>query len=396
MSDITNQKHEDLPLLKKILLAVACGITVGNVYLCQPLLDLIAKNMGVTESYAGMVPVGAQIGYASGILLVLPLADVVPTRRLLRALLLLTTVFLLVAAFSPSLPVLIAASIALTATTVVPQILIPVVASFVAPERRGRIIGTLQTGLILGILLSRTVSGSLAQWTESWRSPYFLCAVLTSMLMLVVPGQLPEKKKTGQKGGYLSLLRSLVPLLQHKPLVLSMMLGFLVFGAFSAFWATLAFHLASPAFGLGPAAAGLFGLYGAPGALMAPFAGRLSDRLGTFAVNLLALLAVMLAFLIAGIGGMTFLIALIVAVNLLDFGLQSGQIANQTRIFKLGDDIRARVNTLYMVATFSGGAIGSAIGAQAWSLAGWKGVCCVSIIMISLATIILIINRKKN
>ena len=218
-----------------VLLAAACGITVGNVYLCQPLLSQIAVSMGVSEYLAGLVAVGAQAGYTLGILFVLPLADVLPSRKLIRILTGLTAIFTLVAAFSPTIPVLIAASIALTTTTVIPQILIPVISGLASAEQRGRIIGTMQTGLILGILLSRTVAGGLAQLTDSWRSPYLLASVLTGVLFIIVPARLPENNLKKEHTGYLSLLLSLPSLLKHRDLRLSMMLGFLVFGAFQHF-----------------------------------------------------------------------------------------------------------------------------------------------------------------
>ena len=378
------------------LLAAACGITVGNVYLCQPLLDQIAVNMGVAPQTAGLVAVGAQVGYALGILFVLPLADAIAARPLVRTLLILTALFLLAASLSPTTPLLISASVAVAATTVIPQILIPIISGLAAPEHRGRVIGTLQTGLILGILLSRTVAGGVAQVSGSWRSPYLLAAGLTACLVFIVPRLLPERSGPVAHEGYVNLLRSLIPLLQHRPLRLSMTMGFLVFGAFSAFWATLAFHLASPAFGLGPAAAGLFGLYGALGAILAPMAGRLSDRIGSAKVNVFSLLAVVAAFVLSGSVGAFSLLALVLAVNLLDFGLQSGQIANQARIFALGNDIRARVNTLYMVATFSGGAAGSFAGTFAWSLGGWHGVCSLAVALIVIAGVILALNLRTK
>ncbi|KAF1020394.1 MAG: putative transporter [Paracidovorax wautersii] len=389
---VETPSNKTAPVLGKgalATLAAACGITVGNVYLCQPLLDQIAVNMGVPEQTVGLVAVGAQVGYALGILFVLPLADAVATRRLVRVLLILTTLFLLVACLSPSTPVLIAAS------TVVPQVLIPVVSGLAAPEHRGRVIGTLQTVLILGILLSRTVSGGVAQAFDSWRSPYLLAAVLTAGLTFIVPRLMPAPQARPAAVGYLNLLRSLPPLLRHRPLRLSMALGFLVFAAFSAFWATLAFHLASPAFGLGPAAAGLFGLYGALGALLAPTAGRLSDRIGSGRVNL-SLVAVAVAFALGGWLGACSLLALVLAVNLLDFGLQSGQIANQTRIFALGGDIRARVNTLYMVATFGGGAAGSLAGTVAWGAGGWHGVCLLALLLVAAAGVVLMLQRRAQ
>ncbi|NEI16068.1 MFS transporter [Rhizobium leguminosarum] len=378
------------------MLAAACGITVGNVYLCQPLLDQMAVSLRVPEQTAGLVAVAAQVGYALGILFVLPLADVIASRRLVRTLLVLTSLFLLAAAFSSRTSLLAAASVALTASTVVPQILIPIVSGMTAPEHRGRTIGALQTGLILGILLSRTASGSLAQVTGTWRSPYLLAAVLTGLLVLIVPRLIPERETKPRHTGYLGLLRSLPPLLQHRPLRLSMTLGFLVFGAFSALWATLAFYLAGPDFGFGPATAGLFGLYGAPGAILAPMAGRLSDRVGSSKINLVSLAASGIALALAGWLGGGSLLILVVAVNLLDFGLQSGQIANQTRILGLGDDIRARLNTLYMAATFGGGAAGSFAGTLAWSFGGWTSACGLSLALIAAAASTLVLNWKNE
>lgn len=169
-------------------------------------------------------------------------------------------------------------------------------------------------------------------------------------------------------------------------------MNFLVFGAFSAFWATMAFHLSTSEFGLGPAAAGLFGLWGAPGALLAPMAGRLSDRWGPARVNILGFASVLVSFVIAITIGAHSLIALVVVVNLLDFGLQSGQVANQTRIFAIAPEIRGRLNTLYMVSTFGGGAIGALAGGYAWSVAGWTGVCLLGFVATCVAVIILAIG----
>ncbi len=164
-----------------------------------------------------------------------------------------------------------------------------------------------------------------------------------------------------------------------------MALGFCAFGAFSATWATLAFHLAGDEFRMGPAAAGLFGLYGAPGALMAPLAGRLSDKYGPSRVNAVSLIAVLMSALVAIGPGSYSTIALILAINFLDFGVQSGQIANQARIFELGQEFRARLNTLYMVVNFAGGALGVLAGGIVWNLAGWQGVCLLSMTLTSIA-----------
>lgn len=376
------------------VMSAGCGITVGNVYFAQPLLHQISVTLGVPEQVAGYVAVAAQVGYALGILLILPLADAVDPRRLVRVLLLLTALSLAGAASSPGIWSLVAASFAVAATTVVPQVLIPVASGLVPPERRGRVIGTLQTGLVLGILLSRTVSGSLAEVTGSWRAPYVLAAGLTTGLAVVLPRLVPERTAVPHRPCYLQLLGSLLPLLTLGPLRLSMALGFCVFAAFSAFWATLSFHLGGPAFGLGPASAGLFGLYGALGAILAPMAGRLSDRVGTLVINAAALACVLVSFVLSGWLGASSLVALVVAVNLLDFGLQSGQVANQARIFALGDAIRGRLNTLYMVATFGGGAVGSLAGSLAFEHAGWTGVCCVSLALVCAGALVLFLSKR--
>lgn len=356
------------------LLAIACGVMVATIYLCQPLLAEIARSLGVSPQQAALVAVLTQVGYTLGILFVVPLADSSDPVKLIRWMMSLTIVGLLCAACSPTLGVLLGASLCIAATCVVAQVLIPLATTLAGPEYRGRIISRLSTGLILGILLSRTFSGISAQYLGSWRAPFVLEAVLVAVLLVVLPAYLP-KRAAPHGMGYLALLKSLPALLRHRELQLSMMLSFCTFAGFSALWASLAFHLASSAFNLGPAAAGLFGLWGAPGALLAPYAGRLVDRWGPNRVNLLSLCALAVCFVLALTWGATSMIALVLAINLLDFGQQSGQVANQARIFGLDPQIRGRLNTLYMVVTFAGGAAGAFIGGHIWTLAGWPGIC---------------------
>ncbi|MCB8883633.1 MFS transporter [Acidisoma cellulosilytica] len=381
------------------VMAVACGVMVATIYLCQPLLGQIAHQLGVPEHASALVAVAAQIGYTIGILFVVPLSDAAAPKKLVQVLLVLTILGLLGAALAPGLGILLAASLMIATTSVVAQILIPLATTLASPENRGRIVGSLTTGLIMGILLSRTVSGIVAQFSHSWRAPYLLEAVLLVVMFFVVPQFMPERPAGQAKTGYFALLKSLPPLLRHRPLLLSMGMNFCVFGGFSALWATLAFHLETPAFGLGPAAAGLFGLWGAPGALLAPIAGRLSDRWGSAPVNCLGLLSAGLAFVFAGTTGATSIVGLVIAVNLLDFGLQSGQVANQTRIFGIAPEIRGRLNTIYMVATFGGGALGALAGGYAWSFARWTGVCTLGLGLVLVAAAILtlttIFSRKS-
>lgn len=356
------------------VLAIACGVMVATIYLCQPLLAEIAGALGVSPAQAALVAVLTQVGYTLGILFVVPLADSSDPVKLIRWMMSLTILGLLGAACSPTLGVLLAASLCIAATCVVAQVLIPLATTLAGPEYRGRIVSRLSTGLILGILLSRTFSGISAEYLGSWRAPFVLEAILVAVLLVMLPAYLP-KRATPHGMGYLALLKSLPALLRHRELRLSMSLSFCTFAGFSAIWASLAFHLASPAFNLGSAAAGLFGLWGAPGALLAPYAGRLVDRWGPNRVNLLSLCALALCFAVALTWGATSIIALVLAINLLDFGQQSGQVANQARIFGLEPQIRGRLNTLYMVVTFAGGAAGALVGGHIWTLAGWPGIC---------------------
>lgn len=367
------------------LMALGCGVMVANIYLCQPLLAQLAIAFGVPEQQASLVAVACQVGYALGILFIVPLADVANTKRLVQALLLASTAGLLAAALSTGIWQLLAASLVIAAASVVPQVLIPVSTSLVQPTHRAKVVGKLVTGLILGILLSRTVSGAMAEFAGTWRAAYLLQALAVLALLVTLPRFLPSRTASSASTTYSQLLCSLRPLLKHRELRLSMALGFCAFGAFSATWATLAFHLAGDEFRMGPAAAGLFGLYGAPGALMAPLAGRLSDKYGPSRVNAVSLIAVLMSALVAIGPGSYSTIALILAINFLDFGVQSGQIANQARIFELGQEFRARLNTLYMVVNFAGGALGGLAGGIVWHLAGWQGVCLLSIALTGIA-----------
>jgi len=374
------------------LFAVACGVMVANIYLCQPLLAEIARSLGVSPDRAALVAVATQVGYTLGILFVVPLADSSDPAKLVRWLMGLTLIGLAGAFAAPTVAVLMVASVSIAATCVVAQVLIPLATTLADAQFRGRIVSKLSTGLILGILLSRTFSGLSAQYLGSWRAPFALEAVLVAVLFFVLPHYLP-KRPPGTGMSYGALLKSLPPLLRYRELQLSMMLNFCTFAGFSAVWATLAFHLSSAAFHLGPAAAGMFGVWGAPGALLAPYAGRLVDRWGPDAVNLISLLALMACFGIALSVGATSLIPLIIAINLLDFGQQSSQVANQARLFGLSPEIRGRLNTVYMVMTFAGGAAGAFIGSKLWALAGWTGVCWFLAWVVAIAALILMVSR---
>jgi predicted MFS family arabinose efflux permease len=386
-------RHGTIPIF-----AAACGIAVANVYFVQPLLDAIARGFDVSEQTAGLVSTAAQIGYALGLMLVVPLVDTANLRRLARLLLSVTSLALVYGAAAPGAPTLILATFVLATATVLPQIILPTAASLAAPGHSGRVVGAVSTGLILGVLLSRVVSGAVAEVSGSWRVAFLLSAVLTAALALILPRFMPERTSAGAAHlSYRTLLASLPQLFLAQPEVrLSALLGASAFAAFSAFWSTLAFHLAGSPFSLGSAYAGLFGLLGAPGALAAPFAGRLADRYGANIISLLALACIAGAFLVFGLFGATSLVAIVVGCNLLDFGFQSGQIANQTRVFRLSAEFRGRVNTIYMCSVFSGGALGSLVGVHAFGAFGWFGVIGSGVGFLAVAALGLAIGRTPK
>ncbi|WP_308011760.1 MFS transporter [Actinacidiphila acidipaludis] len=377
--------------------ATATAVTVSNIYFTQPLLEQIARSFHISAAAAGLVATAGQIGYALGIVAIVPLADGAKLRRLSAVLLAVTALALVAGAFAPSIALLSMAALVLSATTVLPQVIMPTAVSMAAKGQAGRVLGAVGTALTMGALVSRSVSGVLAQATGTWRSGFLLAAVATAAMLLILPRYMPAG--TGRKAETLSyprLLGSLPGLFRrYAPLRLSAALGGLVFAAFSGFWATLAFHLTQAPIGLGSAVVGLFGIAAIPGALAARYSGRMADGWGPTAVNAVSLVSVALAlamFLIAGDS----LVALLIGCNLLGYGTTSGQIANQVRIFTAGPEVRARLNTLYMFSVFAGGAIGTAVASALFASWGWAGVVGSGFGFLGLAVVILAVHTRKT
>lgn len=351
----------------------------------------------MSASSAGLVATTAQIGYALGIIAVVPLADGARLRRLSTILLSVTALALLAGAFAPSIGVLSVATLVLSASTVLPQVIIPTAVSMATPGKAGRVLGAVGTALTMGALLSRTAAGLIVQATGTWRAGFVVAALATGALLLVLPRFMPADPPTPARAsaGYFRLLASLPRLVaEHAPLRLSAALGATVFAAFSAFWSALAFHLTAAPIGLGPAVIGLFGLFSVPGALAARYSGRLTDRWGPRAVNALSLTSALLAFALFGFAGQS-LIALAVGCNLLGYGTTSGQIANQARIFAMRPEIRASLNTVYIFSVFAGGAAGSAVAGVLFSAFGWAGVVCGGLGFLALAGITLVWHARR-
>ncbi len=356
-------------------LAIGCAVSVGNLYYLQPLLAQLAHDFQITEGRAGFAATLGQIGYALGMLLIVPLGDIRERRSLVLTSLLATSVVALAMAFAPSFELFRVASLILGFTTCTPQLLVPFAAVLSKPEERGRTVGFVMSGLLLGILLARTVSGFVGGHF-GWRAVYLMASVLSLLVAAGMRRLLPENQADNAHLTYPKLFRSLGELVKSEPVLReSAVYGACLFGAFSAFWTTLAFFLQA-LLHLNPErageVAGLFGLIGAAGALAAPVAGRLADRDGPRRTILVGILSVAVSFGIMLVGSIG---ALVAGVLVMDVGVQAAHISNQSRIFARRPEARNRVNTVYMTTYFVGGSLGSALGTWAWSSYAWPGVC---------------------
>jgi predicted MFS family arabinose efflux permease len=373
-------------------LGLACAVGVSTMYYNQPLLLEMGRTYGVTAGRTGFVAVATQIGYAVGLLAFVPLGDVLERRSLMMRMYGLVAIALILVALAPSINLLIAGSVLIGMFASVTHVALPIAPDLVSHEQRGRAIGTVMTGLLLGILLARTFAGWVSG-IHGWRWVFVVAAVMNAAFVPLIKRVMP-KLPPKQKLRYSDAMKSLWTLFRTQPLLReSSLIGALVFASFSCFWTTLAFLLHSH-YGLGAGVAGTFGVVGAAGALVAPLAGRLADKHGSrWVVSLgMALLAASYLLLWAEESAhrstVFHLAALVVGVVVLDMGAQMTQVANQTRIFGLVPSARSRLNTVYMTLYFSGAAAGSALATVAWVHWGWNGVCCLALALIALAGIV--------
>lgn len=354
-----------------LVLAIGCGMAVANIYYAQPVLAPIASAFGVSQGSTALVVTLTQLGYALGMVLLLPLGDLLENRALASRTLLVTAAALLAAGLSPDFGFFLAMSVLVGMTSVVAQILVPL-AAHLAPEReRGKVVGTVMTGLLLGILLARTVSSLIAAaW--GWRTIYLVSAVLMVALSVLLVRVLP-KRQPDHASTYPQLMLSIGRLVREEPALRRRALcQALMFGAFSCFWTSVSFELIGRHH-LGQVGIGLFALVGAAGAAAAPLAGWLGDRghgrLGSGLALALAVVAMLLAGLWAGN-----LVLLALAGVLLDLAVQSHQVLSQREIYGLRADARARINTVFMTSVFLGGALATGVSGAVHDSYGWTGV----------------------
>ncbi len=365
-----------------LLMSVATGLAVASNYYAQPLLDTIARAFNLSASSAGFIVTAAQLGYAAGLLFLVPLGDMFERRMLIVSMTLLAAGGMLITASSQSLTMMIVGTALTGLFSVVAQILVPLAATLASPEKRGKVVGTIMSGLLLGILLARTVAGLLAS-LGGWRTVYWVASVLMVIMALALWRGLPKVKQENHLN-YPQLLASVFSLFtQDKLLRTRALLGCLTFANFSILWTSMAFLLAAPPFNYSEGVIGLFGLAGAAGALGARPAGGLADKGKSDLTTTAGLVLLLLSWAAIWYGHVSVL-ALIVGILVLDLTVQGVHITNQTVIYRVKPEARNRLTAGYMTSYFIGGAAGSLISASAWQHAGWSGVCGIGAIVAAL------------
>lgn len=357
-----------------LLLSITCGVVVANMYYIQPIGTKVAASLSVSTSAIGILTMLTQLGYALGLLFLVPLGDVVDRPKLIIRMAALSAISLLAAFFAPSFTLFACASFLIGLLSIVPQIIIPYGAVLAGPKARGKVMGTLLSGLLVGILLSRTVSGIVAS-LFSWRMIYLFALVLVAILTGLLYWKMPRTQiKTTSSVSYLDSLKSLPYLVKTQRLLREASIsGFFMFGTFSIFWSTLIFYISSPVYHWGTFEAGILAIFGLSGAVAAPIVGRLSDSYSERKIVGMGLAMQTLSFVVLLVAG-SHLVVLLVAIILLDVGNQFGQVANQTRVQGLGEAASNRNNTVFMFMYFIGGATGSLLGTTMWQQFGWLGV----------------------
>lgn len=376
MNQLETESPQALSSGLVFLFASACGLAVANLYYAQPLLSTIAEAFGVTTSRAGLVITVTQLGYAAGLLLIVPIGDLWENRRLINAILCATILALIGAATANSFNAFALSCLALGLTSVVTQVLLPFAASLAPAPQRGYVVGQVMSGLLMGILLARAVSGLVAG-SFGWRAVYWMSAILLSLLNLVLYRILP-KRQPDYPSTYGSLIGSLFSIFTSQPILRRRAYyQWAMFASFSAFWSCSTFLLTAEPFHFTQTQIGLFSLAGAIGALAAPFAGRQGDlgfgRIWTARAILLAGASFALTALpVAGVAGRIGLMVL-GAIGL-DVAVQTTLVLGQQAVYALNPEQRSRLNTLYIAFFFSGGAAGSAASSYLFTHWGWNGV----------------------
>lgn len=375
------------------LMSVSAGLVVANLYYNQPLLHQIAVTFSATESSVSNVALSTQLGYAFGLLIIIPLGDKISNKKILKVDFLMMIASLIAAATSNSLLLLILSSFLIGFTSAIPQLFVPMAAHLSDDKGRGRAIGIVMSGLLIGILGSRVISGLVGE-QFGWRTMYYSAALLMTALFALLQLKLP-RIEPNYRGSYGALMKSLWFYLKtESSLRLAAIRGALAFAGLSAFWTTLVF-LMEDSFGYGSGVTGSFGLFGIIGALAATIVGKFNDKINKNKIILSSTVLLILSWTVFLFSANS-LFGIVIGVILVDLGLQALHITNQNIIFSKNPEARNRVNTIYMVSFFVGGALGTSLGALAWEYYHWTGVSVLGLIFSLVILVIFLINASNT
>ena len=377
-----------------LFMAVCTGLIVANLYYCQPLIVLIANEFKIPEANAGTITYLTQAGYAIGLFFMVPLGDKIERKKQILMTTFASVIALIIAATAQSFFILQIASLLLGITSIVPQLILPLAASLTAPEQRGKVVGTIMSGLLIGILLSRTLSGFIGQlW--GWRSMFWIAAGICLLIFFAIQRKFPVNKPQFQ-GSYGQLIQSLFTLIKTQPVLReATLINVFCFAQFGAFWTTMVLLLSGEPFNFNSATIGLFGIVGASGALAAPLVGKMGDKGNPRIAVGYGCLLMLISFIVFYFS-IESIIGVIIGIVFIDVGIQGVHISNQTRVYSLLPEARNRLNTVFMSFSFLGTAAGSAYGLFLWKLGGWHAVAIGCAVLALLALTVYAVTYKSS
>ncbi|TVX88427.1 MFS transporter [Paenibacillus agilis] len=390
-----NVQRSSLSRYVTLLFAVACGMSVANIYFAQPLLANLSSEFGINQAIIGILITITQIFYAVGLLLLVPLGDLLNQRRLIIGQMLLSVIALVIVGTASTSVVLFAGMALVGLLAVVTQTIVAFAASMAAPAERGRVVGIVTSGIVIGILLARTFAGLVTDLAD-WRSVYLLSAALMLLTIGVFFKVLPNVEREVRNLSYPQLLKSVFVLFaQERVLRIRAVLALLIFADFSILWTSLVLPLSAPPISLSHTAIGAFGLAGVAGALGAARAGKLADRGYGQKTTGIALLLLFVSWFFIRYTEQS-LIALVIGIVLLDLAVQAVHVTNQSMILSLRPEARSRITAGYMVFYSIGGASGSIAATHTYAHYGWEGVCLLGASVSALAILFWVATRRTK
>lgn len=383
--------NQGIPRHIIMLMAMMAGLTVANLYYNQPLLEMIRCDLQTTSSLANLIAVITQVGYALGLLFIIPMGDLFSRRKIIVVCMVVAALMTTTIGMTDNIYIIWGASLFMGACSIVPQLFIPIAGQFSKPENKSRNMGYVLSGLLIGILAARVMSGMIGEWF-GWRMMYYIAGIVMIMCLILTLWMMPLMQQNFT-GTYARLMKSVVRIFVNHPRIrLNAIRAAFGFGSMLAFWACLAFHLADEPFHTGSDVVGYLGICGVTGAMVASGIGKYIPRFGVKCFSIVGAFIQIVAWLTAWLLGDTY-IGLILTVILIDIGLQCLQLSNQSACIQAVPEASNRANTIFMTTYFIGGSLGTFLAGQGWHVAGWHGVCFVGI---TFAVISLCISIKAS